>query len=127
MVVKYLCRRCGEQVGNGMLAMSSNVTCPKCGKVTSLDLADERYFPETPGNKVFAVDVYVPVCKCVKVEAADEDAAIEAVEKYMDGLCRPRLDREFIVKLAQEGFQDAEEQETHVSGEAGEDGNIEYY
>lgn len=127
MTRKYLCPHCGAELNAGMLAVFSNVRCPKCGEVTSPNLADKRYFPETPGNKVFAVDVYVTVCKCVKLEAADADAAEAGAREYLAGLHKGRTDAEFVEELSAEGFQDAEEQEVKASGEAGETGDIEYY
>lgn len=127
MKTRHLCNSCGAELDGIVLSIFSDVLCPRCGKRTSKDTADIRYFPEDPGNKVFAVDVYVTVCKCVKVEAKDESAAEKAVNAYMDGLCESRVDRRFIERLAQEGFHDAEEQEVKVSGETGENGSIEYY
>jgi len=124
---RHLCNSCGAELDSVALSIFMDVPCPRCGRKTSKDTADTRYFPETPGNKVFAVDVYVTVCKCVRVEAKDASAAEKAVNAYMDGLCESRVDREFIERLAQEGFHDAEEQEVKVSGEADEDGSIQYY
>lgn len=83
--------------------------------------------PGDPGNTVFAVDVYVTVCKCVKLEAADAGAAEAEAHKYVEGLRKGRTDAEFVRKLSDEGFQDAEEQEVKASGEADETGEIEYY
>ena len=127
MKLKHLCPYCGAELNENLMMFFVSMQCPKCGKRVDRGIADTRYFPEDPGNKVYAVDVYVTVCKCVRVEARDESAAEKAANAYMDGLCESRVDREFIERIAQEGFQDAEEQEVKVSGEAGEDGSIEYY
>lgn len=86
-----------------------------------------RYFPEADGNKVFAVDVYVTVCKCVKVEAKDAEEADRKAQAYVADLFRHRTDAEYVRALADEGFQDAEELETRVSGEADKHGEIQYY
>lgn len=85
------------------------------------------YFPDDPKNKVFAVDVYVTVCKCVKVEAKDKAEADRKSRAYVAELFRHRTDAEYIHALADDGFQDAEEFETRVSGEADEHGEIQYY
>jgi len=87
----------------------------------------EHYFPDDPKNKVFAVDVYVTVCKCVKVEAKDEADADRKAKAYVADLFRHRTDAEYIHALADEGFSDAEGLETSVSGEADENGDIQYY
>ena len=88
-----------------------------------------HYFPEDPKNKVFAVDVYVTVCKCVKVEAKDAKEADQKASDYVGNLilCHRNTDAEYIRALADEGFQDAEELETRVSGESDEHGEIQYY
>lgn len=87
----------------------------------------ECYFPDDPKNKVFAVDTYITVCKCVKVEAKNKAEAHRKVEAYVVELLRNRPDAEYIRALADEGFGDAEELETRVSGEADEQGEIQYY
>lgn len=86
-----------------------------------------RYFPDDPKNKVFAVDVYVTVCKCYKVEAKDEKDAEAKVESELVDAGRGADDATYIHNLADRGFQDAEEYETRVSGEADSDGEIQYY
>ena len=86
-----------------------------------------HYFPDDPKNKVFAVDVYVTVCKCYKVEAKDKkEAEAKAESELVDAGCGTD-DATFIHNLADRGFQDAEEYETRVSGEADEHGEIRYY
>lgn len=87
----------------------------------------EHYFPDDPKNKVFAVDTYVTVCKCVKVEAKNKAEAHRKAEAYVAGLFRNSTDAEYIRALADEEFQDAEGLETRVSGEADEHGDIQYY
>ena len=121
MKTKYFCRRCGEQLS------SDYGYCFCCCENKGDADVEERYFPDDPKNKVYAVDAYVTVCKCVKVEAADEDEAERKAESYIVGLVKHRTDAEFIHALADEGFQDAEETEYKVSGEADEDGNVGYY
>lgn len=88
----------------------------------------ELCFPETEGNKVYAVDCYVTVCKCIKVEAANKKAAENAAADLIrDAALRGKTDEEMIRALAGMGFQDAEQLECNVSGEANESGEIEYY
>lgn len=127
MTQKYLCPHCEAELNENLMKVFASSLCPKCGKNIGKGIADVRYFPETPGNTVFAVDVYVTVCKCVKLEAADAAAAEAEARKYVDGLREGRTDKEFVGKLSVEGFQDAEEQEVKASGEADETGDIEYY
>lgn len=127
MTQKYLCPHCEAELNENLMKVFSSSLCPQCGKNIGKAIADVRYFPETPGNKVFAVDVYVTVCKCVRLEAADAAAAEAEAGKYLAGLREGRADREFVEKLSSEGFQDAEEQEVKASGEADETGDIEYY
>lgn len=94
----------------------------------TVTITKEVYFPEAEGNKVYAVDVYVTVCKCMKVEAKDEDEAIAKASARLSSKCiRNKYDAEMIRALADEGFQDAEETEFKVSGEADENGEIQYY
>jgi len=86
-----------------------------------------RYFPDDPKNKVFSVDVYVTVCKCYKIEAKDEKEAEAKAESELVDAGRGADDATYIHNLADRGFQDAEESETRVSGEADENGEIQYY
>ena len=127
MTRKYLCPHCKAELNANMVEAFASGPCPRCGKRVGKETADVRYFPETPGNTVFAVDVYVTVCKCVRLEAADAAAAEAEAGKYLAGLRDGRTDREFVEQLSSEGFQDAEEQEVKASGEADETGDIEYY
>lgn len=127
MKLKYLCPHCGAELNENMVRVFASILCPKCGSRVGRETADVRYFPEAPGSAVYAVDVYVTVCKCVKLEAADADAAKAEAIRYLDGLADGRNDREFVEKLSSEGFQDAEDPEFKVAGEAGEAGDIEYY
>jgi ribosomal protein L37AE/L43A len=127
MTQKYLCPHCEAELNENLMKVFASSLCPQCGKNIAKAAADVRYFPETPGNKVFAVDVYVTVSKCVKLEAADAAAAEAEARKYADGLRKGRTDAEFVEMLSQEGFQDAEGDEVETSGEADETGDIEYY
>ena len=127
MTRKYLCPYCGTELNANKVELFYDGPCPKCGKRVRKATADVRYFPETPGNTVFAVDVHVTVCKCVKLEAADAADAEAEARKYLAGLREGRTDREFVEKLSTEGFEDAEEQEVETSGDADETGDIEYY
>ena len=121
MKTKLYCRRCGEQL------MADGGYCFCCHENKGDADVEERYFPDDPKNKVYAVDTYVTVCKCIKVEAANEDEADKKAQAYVAGLIKHRTDTEFIHALADEGFQDAEGNEYRVSGEADENGDINYY
>lgn len=127
MKLKHICPHCKAELNENLMRVFASIQCPQCGKRVGRDFANVLYFPETPGNKVFAVDVYVTVCKCVKLEAADADAAQVEARKYLDGLRDGCTDREVVEKLASEGFHDAKDSEFHVAGEVDETGDIEYY
>lgn len=121
MKTKLYCRRCGEEVpGDGGY-------CFCCHEDKGDADVEERYFPDDPKNKVYAVDVYVTVCKCVKVEAASVEEAERKASDYVASLGRHYTDAEYIRNLADAGFSDAEGLETNVSGEADENGDINYY
>ena len=121
MTIKHICRRCGTILG------SDYGYCFTCRENKGDHQVKECYIPDDPKNKVFAVDAYVTVCKCLKVEAKDEDEAERKAGNYIADLARYRTDAEYIRALANEGFSDAEELEIRVSGEADENGEIEYY
>ena len=124
---KYLCPYCKTELNGDLVELVAFSSCPKCGKRVGTGIANVRYFPESPGKKVFAVDVYVTVGKCVKLEASDAADAETEAEKYLAGLRKGLTDTEFVEELSKEGFQDVEEQEVKASGEADETGEIEYY
>ena len=88
---------------------------------------NERYFADDPANKVFAVDTYISLCKCIKVEAKDEDEALSKVNAMIDSMLQGVNEKEVGAVLSENGFFGAEDLETHVSGEADESGEIEYY
>lgn len=128
MKVRHLCRKCGTRLETGRSVTEGyRYYCPNCDEDMYEVEADDRYYPDDPKNKVYAVDTYVTVCKCVKVEAANEDEAELKAHDYVADLFRHRTDTEFIRELADEGFHDSDETEYRVSGEASEDGDIEYY
>ena len=88
----------------------------------------ERYFPDDPKNKVFAVDVYVTLCKCVKVEAKDKaDAKRKAKEIMLAKLQDCWTPAEETSVLRDMGFEGCDEVEYKTSGEADEQGEIQYY
>lgn len=120
MKTKIYCRKCGE------LLPGDGGYCHVCRENKSDAQVEERYFPDDPKNKVYAVDTYITVCKCVKVEASNEDGAERKAHGYVENLLKHRTDTEFIHALAGEGFQDAEETEYIVSGEADENGDMKY-
>lgn len=75
MKTKLYCSRCGEELwGDGGY-------CFCCHEDRNDAQVVERHFPDAPKNRVYAVDVYVTVCKCVEVEAESAEAAIADVEK----------------------------------------------
>jgi len=87
----------------------------------------DRYFAEEPGNKVYAVDVYMTLCKCFKVEAANEDEAEEKVKARIVETLSGCEETDIGHKLSNMGFGDAEDMELKASGEADENGDINYY
>ena len=95
--------------------------------VNKLGYEETRYLPEVKGNKVFAVDTYVTLCKCIKVEAHDETAAVDAVGDMVAKMLKGCTGAMGAQRLAEEGFEDCDDYETRVSGEANADGKIEYY
>ena len=130
MRTEHRCVACGGGLtrnGAGRVFRCANPECGLCGEDVAAWLAEERYFPDDPGNKVFAVDVYVTVAKCVKVEAADKDAAVKMAADQVSGMASGLTDREFLCRLADDGFQCEDGVETMAAGEAGEDGDIKYY
>lgn len=86
-----------------------------------------HYFPVDPKNKVYAVDVWVTVAKCLKVEAKNREEAEEKAEKFVveNFLSKPTPMVMHLLNTA--GFEATEDAEFHVSGEANENGEIEYY
>jgi hypothetical protein len=95
--------------------------------MSKLGYEETRYFPDDKGNKVFAVDAYVSLCKCIKVEAKDEDEALAKVNAMIDSMLKGVDEMEVGTVLSVNGFFGAEDLETRVSGEADENGEIEYY
>jgi len=87
----------------------------------------ERYFAEEPGKKVYAVDAYMTLCKCFKVEAADADEAEAKVKAKIIETLRNCEETDIGHKLSDMGFGDAEEMDVNPSGEADENGDINYY
>lgn len=124
--------------------MTFLIKCPECGRVICKDKIEIRkgmfycdhckksvycsigYLPDDPKNKVFAVDAYVTVCKCVKVEAPDEESAEKIVS---DMICQDIYSQpsgEDTKALYELGFDTCEDDEVRVSGVANENGEIEY-
>lgn len=87
----------------------------------------DRYFPDDPKNKVFAVDVWVTAAKCLKVEAKNREDAEAKAEKFVveNFLSKPTPMVMHLLNTA--GFEATEDAEFHVSGEANELGEIWYY
>lgn len=74
-------------------------------------------------KKLYAIDVHVTTGVCLRIEAdsADEAESIaeaKVIAAVMDG---------GMPALVRMGFDYSEEIETHCSGEADENGEIEYY
>lgn len=86
----------------------------------------DLYFPEDKSKKVYAVDAYVTMCRCFKVEASSRLEAEEIVEEMLrKGQNVPEEDTLKAVKEL--GLSFAEEWEERTSGEADEKGEIHYY
>ena len=79
------------------------------------------------GRHIYAVDAYVSLAKCYRVEAESEEEAEKKVqEMVMDILNRPSPEAE--EGLLSSGFQNCDDiDELRVSGEETVDGDIEYY
>lgn len=121
MKTKYFCRRCGEQLpGDGGY-------CHVCRENKGDADVEERYFPDDPKNRVYAVDAYVTVVKCFKVEARDKNAAEDIARKMIDDAMLPCMESETCAKLSDMGFHYGEERECVCNGDAEDDGNIRYY
>ena len=86
----------------------------------------ERYFADDPDKKVYAVDAYMTLCKCFKVEAKDGNEAKEIVQKTIVDALKVGEDVDTGRILADLGFSDTEDMELSVSGEANVEGDIEY-
>ena len=128
MKTKHYCRKCGHELSIENVSPGYAFVCPECDENMYGIEADDRYFPDNPANKVYAVDAYVTVCKCMKIEAASKaEAERDAEAKMLSLVFSQRNDADMIRALADMGFQDAEETEYKVSGEANENGEIEYY
>lgn len=87
----------------------------------------ERYFPDDPKNNIFAVDAYVTVGKCFKVEAHDKNEAEDIVRKMIDAEMLHCDESQSCARLGDMGFHYADEYECACSGEANSDGEIQYY
>lgn len=86
----------------------------------------DLYFPEDKKKKVYAVDAYVTMCRCFKVEASSAEEA----EKIVDEMLRKgqNVPEENTAEAVKElGLVFAEEWEEHTSGEADKKGEIHYY
>lgn len=127
MIVKYMCSKCETELTTTDVSPGYAFRCPKCNRSIPRWKALERYFPSRKGYRVFAVDTYVTLCKCMKVEALSREGAEDiAQSEIVDGVfCHD--DACAIKTMADLGFQDAEEMEFKASGEANENGEIEYY
>lgn len=86
----------------------------------------DLYFPEDKKKKVYAVDAYVTMCRCFKVEASSADEAKKIVDKILrEGQNVPEEDTAEAVKEL--GLHFCEDWEEKVSGEADKNGEISYY
>lgn len=121
MKTKLFCRRCGEQL------LGDGGYCHVCREDKGDADVEERYFPDDPKNTVYAVDAYVTVCKCVKVEAHDKNAAEDMVRKMIDDAMLASDEADTCAKLGEMGFHYGDERECACNGEADEDGDVKYY
>lgn len=86
----------------------------------------DLYFPEDKKKKVYAVDAYVTMSRCFKVEASSAEEA----ERIVDEMLRKgqNVPEENTAEAVEElGLSFAEEWEEHTSGEADKKGEICYY
>ena len=79
------------------------------------------------GRHIYAVDAYVSLAKCYRVEAESKEEAEKKVQEMVfDILNHPSPEAE--EGLLSNGFQNCDEiDELRVSGEETVDGEIEYY
>ena len=118
------CPECGGTICTSKTEMREGMLyCDHCKKPVYCSV---WYLPDDPKNKVFAVDTYVTVVKCIKVEAKDEEEAKRLVEDMLNSSALNLLDGEDCRALADMGFHGADELETRVSGSADENGEIQY-
>ena len=121
MKVKTTCEQCGAE---GVRDCEGLAHCTECGRWT---WHNARYFPEAEGNKVFAVDVWFTVATCMKVEAKDADEAERKAEETLLAKLQGCTPAEEMSVLRDMGFEGCDEVEYKTSGEADEQGEIEYY
>lgn len=119
------CPECGGTICTSKTEIrdAEKLFCDHCKKQVYCSV---RYLPEDPNNKVFAVDTYVTVAKCIKVEAKDEEEAKRLVEDMLNSSALNLLEGEDCRALADMGFHGADELETQVSGSVDENGEIQY-
>lgn len=123
MIYKFKCPECGNLIAGSTkteLRWGERMFCDHCNKIVSCRVV---YFPEDPNNKVFAVDTYVTLVKCIKVEAPDKDAAKKYVEDMMAEVFN-LSEGDDCRALADMGFHCAEESEISVAGMADKSGEI---
>ena len=120
MKTKLYCRRCGEEL------LGDGGYCHVCHENKDDTDVETRYFADDPKNKVYAVDAYITMCRCFKVEALNskeaEELVYDMVVKATNCPDDQTLDSVDDLKLC---F--ADNVETEASGEADESGDIKYY
>lgn len=119
------CPECGGTICTSKTEIrdSEKLFCDHCKKPVYCLVG---YLPDDPKNKVFAVDTYVTVVKCIKVEAKDDEEAKRLVEDRLNSSVLNLFDGEDCMALANMGFHGADELKTRVSGSTDENGEIHY-
>lgn len=123
MKIKYRCSKCRTEVMINDAPADFACRCPKCGTV----MWDDKFFPSDSKNKVYAVDIFVDVSRCLKFEAASKEEAEEKAEEFMADKLKGCTSAEAIDELKSIGFEDSGNPEFKASGEADEQGDIQYY
>lgn len=119
------CPECGGVICKGKTEiMEGMIYCDHCKKGSYCSIG---YLPDDPQNKVFAVDTYITVAKCIKVEAKDGKEAKRLVKDMLTSSALVLADGEDVRTLADMGFHFADELEMKVSGSADKNGDINYY
>lgn len=127
MVIKHFCRKCGTELSTENVSPGYAYVCPNCDEDMFEFEAVDRYIPTDSNNSVFAVDVYVPLAKCIKIEAKTKEEADAKVRKAVTDALAHVDEMEVGNVLSSMRFHGCDDIDTTVSGEADENGEIGYY
>lgn len=120
--MKLKCSKCGQELPKRYSPPRFCDWCPTCKTHTVMYAT-----PEDPKNKVYAVDIYETVSRCMMFEASSQEEAEKKAAAFMDERLLGCTREEALNELRDLGFEDGEDFEYKVSGECNSDGDIEYY